>query len=322
MSANQKLSPLLCAAKDEYIKQLADVIAPFSINTVNQLYMTAKKNAGFGKPTKEFQMKLREIPVWNQSMIDAQVTAITNKYKYFPELVAAAFVSYVKILSSVKIHSHKPHIQLKLPADDVFVHKVFVNVAKTFYLDPALVKSPREVRLAIVRNAVETSVRELLPTEDILRAYLGGSVDADGVQTDQIDGEEIDLSPSPEDVVETGSAANSVSSSLEPVSALGDQQISTSPAPSYAAPIPTEANNAAAVAQLQSLLQQTAPPPIPMSQPLPSVSPSPAMPQMQQQQVPQVIQVPRANPSYAGAFVSPQMRGLGLDGASGDQFFS
>ena len=221
----------------------------------------------------------------------------------------------------MKIHSHKPHIQLKLPADDVFVHKVFVNVAKTFYLDPALVKAPREVRLAIVRNAVETSVRELLPTEDILRAYLGGSVDADGVQTDQIDGEEIDLSPSPEDVVETGSPANSVSSSLEAVSALGDPQISTSPAPSYAAHVSAD-QNAAAVAQLQSLMQQSAPPPIPMSNPIPSVSPSP-MPQMQQQQQqqPQVIQVPRANPSY-GAFVSPQMRGLGLDGAQGDQFFS
>jgi hypothetical protein len=321
MSANQKLSPLLVDAKNEYIFQIADVIAPFSINTVNQLYMAAKKNAGFGKPTREFQAKLREIPLWNQSMIDAQVTAITNKYKYFPELVAAAFVSYVKILSSVKIHSHKPHIQLKLPADDVFVHKVFVNVAKTFYLDPALVKAPREVRLAIVRNAVETSVRELLPTEDILRAYLGGSVDADGVQTDQIDGEEIDLSPSPEDVVETGSPANSVSSSLEAVSALGDPQISTSPAPSYAAHVSAE-QNAAAVAQLQSLMQQSAPPPIPMSNPIPSVSPSP-MPQMQQQQQqqPQVIQVPRANPSY-GAFVSPQMRGLGLEGAQGDQFFS
>ena len=260
MSANQKLSPLLVDAKNEYIFQIADVIAPFSINVVNQMYMAAKKNAGFGKPTKEFQMKLREIPLWNQSRIDAQVTAITNKYKYFPELVAAAFVSYVKILSSVKIHSHKPHIQLKLPADDVFVHKVFVNVAKTFYLDPALVKAPREVRLAIVRNAVETSVRELLPTEDILRAYLGGSVDADGVQTDQIDGEEIDLSPSPEDVVESGSPANSVSSSLDAVSALGDPQISTSPAPSYAAHVSAE-QNAAAVAQLQSLMQQSAPHP-------------------------------------------------------------
>ena len=315
MSAAQKLSPLLVQAKTEYMYQLADVIAPFAINTINQLYAAAKKDAGFRKPTRSFQEKLREIPVWNQSMIDAQVTAIMNKYKFFPELVAAAFVSYVKILSSVKIHAHKPHIQLKLPADDVFVHKCFVNIAKTFYLDPPLVKAPREVRLAVVRNAVETSVRELLPTEDILRAYLGGSVDADGIQTDQIDGEEIDLSPSPEDV-QTGSPANSVSSSLDAVSALGDPQISASPAPSYAMNVPTD--NSAAVAQLQQLMQQTAPPPVPMTQPFPTVSPSPMM-----QQQPQVIQVPKANP-YAGAFVSPQVssRPPMFEDSQGDQFFS
>lgn len=317
MSGNQKLSPLLVSAKDEYIRQIADVIAPFAINVVNTLYTAAKKNAGFGKPTRDFQAKLREIPVWNQSMIDAQVVAITNKYKYFPELVAAAFVSYVKILSSVKIHSHKPHIQLKLPADDVFVHKVFVNVAKTFYLDPALVKSPREIRLAIVRNAVETSVRELLPTEDILRAYLGGSVDADGIQTDQIDGEEIDLSPSPEDVqtgdvgIGGGSPTNSVSSSLESIQALGDPKISASPAPSYAAQVPQQ-QDSTAVTQLQQLMAQTAPPPVPMTLPMPSVSPSPmAQPQ------PQVIQVPR----HVGAFVSPQMQARFGENSGGDNFF-
>jgi hypothetical protein len=316
MSAAQKLSPLLVQAKTEYMYQLADVIAPFAINTVNQLYTAAKKETRFRKSTKKFQGKLREIPLWNQSMIDAQTTAIMNKYKFFPELVAAAFVSYVKILSSVKIHSHKPHIQLKLPADDVFVHKCFVNIAKTFYLDPPLVKAPREVRLAVVRNAVETSVRELLPTEDILRAYLGGSVDADGIQTDQIDGEEIDLSPSPEDV-HTGSPANSVSSSLDAVSALGDPQISASPAPSYAMNVPTD--NSAAVAQLQQLMQQTAPPPVPMTQPFPTVSPSPMLPQQPQ---PQVIQVPKANP-YAGAFVSPQVsRPPMFEDSQGDQFFS
>jgi hypothetical protein len=217
----------------------------------------------------------------------------------------------------VKIHSQRPHIQLKLPADDIFVHKVFVNVAKTFYLDPALVKSPREIRLAVVRNAVETSVRELLPTEDILKAYLGGSVDADGIQTDQIDGEEIDLSPSPENIAPE-SPANSVASSLQGVSALGDQQLSASPAPMYAPPNPADPN-AAAVAQLQSLLQQTAPPPIPMSAPLPSpYAPQPQAPQ------PQTIQVPRASPpQYAGAFVSPQMSRppIFADDAQGNDFF-
>lgn len=321
MSANQKLSPLLVEAKNSYISQLADVAAPFIINTINTLYMAAKKEAGFGKPTKLFQTKLREIPLWNQSFIDAQVTAITNKYKYFPELVAAAFVSYVKILSSVKIHSKKPHIQLKLPADDVFVHKIFVNAAKSFYLDPALVKSPREIRLALVRNAVETTVRELLPTEDILRAYLGGSVDADGIQTEEIDEEEIDLSPSPDEPSPEEAVPQQpqyvVPGSLSPVQALGSPDISPSPAPGPASTIPETQDTAVAVAQLQHILQQTAPSPVPVSQPQylqPSPSPSP-MPQ------PTVITVPKSTPYPSGAFVSPMPPKLHGD-ASGNDFFS
>ena len=316
MSANQKLSPLLVEAKNSYISQLADVMAPFVVNTINTLYMAAKKEAGFSKPTKGFQMKLREIPLWNQSMIDAQVTAITNKYKYFPELVAAAFVSYVKILSSVKIHSKKPHIQLKLPADDVFVHKIFVNAAKSFYLDPALVKSPRDVRMALVRNAVETSVRELLPTEDILRAYLGGSVDAEGIQTEEIDEEEIDLSPSPEEVVGTSPEHSVVSGSLSPVQALGDPALSPSPAPGPANAVPAVQDNAMAVAQLQQLLQQTAPAPVPMSQPQqfqPSPSPMP---------VPSVITVPKTAPYPGGAFVSPLPPRQFHEDGQGNDFFS
>jgi hypothetical protein len=321
MSANQKLSPLLVEAKNSYIYQLADIMAPFIVNTVNVLYAGAKKEAGFGKPTKKFQMKLREIPLWNQGMIDAQVTAIINKYKFFPELVAAAFVSYVKILSSVKIHSKRPHIQLKLPADDVFVHKVFVNAAKSFYLDPALVKSPRDVRLALVRSAVETSVRELLPTEDILRAYLGGSVDADGVQTDQIDEEEIDLSPSPEEAIESPESPESpeqeviIGTSVSPAEPLGSMNLVASPAPSYAPPVPDVQTNAAAVAQLQHVINQASSFPVPSSSPQmqQGVSPSPVAPPQQ------IITVPRSAP---GAFVSPAPQQFMNPDASGNDFFS
>lgn len=320
MSANQKLSPLLCQAKDEYVKQIADCMAPFVINVINMMYAAAKKNAGIGGSyIKDFQKKLREIPLWNQSMIDAQVVAITNKYKYMPELIAAVFVSYVKILSSVKIHSHKPHIQLKLPADDVFVHRVYITVAKSFYMDPGLVKSPRDVRLSVVRNAVENSVRELLPIEEILRAYLGTSVDSDGVKTDEIDEEEIDLSPSleeeqkEEERKEETSPVSSISQTLSPVQALGDQVSAPSPIPSINLPIRSpEQVNSEAIARLKDLLHKTEPTSIPLSQPIPSPS------QVAQQQ-PQVISVPRVAP---GAFVSPvQAKGLGFD-TPGDQFFS
>ncbi|ABT15051.1 hypothetical protein NY2A_B652R [Paramecium bursaria Chlorella virus NY2A] len=317
MSSAQKLSQLLIAAKDEYVNQIADIMAPFVINVINTMYTTAKKNASFGKFTRDFQRKLKEIPLWNQSLIDAQTVAISNKYKYFPELVAAVFVSYVKILSSVKIHSHKPHIQLKLPADDVFVHHVYINVAKNFYMDPALVKAPRDVRLALVRNAVETTVRELLPIEQILRAYLGTSVDNEGVRTEEIDEEEIDLSPSPEDVVKPDSPeSQALSVSSSPVQALGDPEIAPSPVPSVQPQVSTDAN-AQAIEQLKDILRQTAPIPIsqPQQQPVNS-SPSP-LPQPP-------IYVPKANPN-PGAFVSPlqaaQSRGLGFD-TTGDQYFS
>jgi hypothetical protein len=320
MSANQKLSPLLVEAKNSYIYQIADIIAPFVVNTVNTLYAASKKEAGFGKPTKAFQIKLREIPLWNQALIDAQVTAIVNKYKFFPELVAAAFVSYVKILSSVKIHSKRPHIQLKLPADDVFVHKVFVNAAKSFYLDPALVKAPRDVRLALVRSAVETSVRELLPTEDILRAYLGGSVDADGVQTDQIDEEEIDLSPSPEEAVESSPESPEqvfVGDSVSPVEPLGAIPLAPSVAPSTAPQIPNMQTNAAAVAQLQHVINQASSFPVPTSQP--QLQPQGMSPSLLVAAAPQVITVPKSAP---GAFVSPAPQHFMNPDSSGNDFFS
>ena len=317
MSANQKLSPLLVQAKNEYVNQIADCIAPFVINVINTLYAASKKNAGLGGGfVKDFQKKLREIPLWNQSMIDAQVVAITNKYKYLPELIAAVFVSYVKILSSVKIHAHKPHIQLKLPADDVFVHRVYITVAKSIYMDPGLVKSPRDVRLSVVRNAVENSVRELLPIEEILRAYLGTSVDSDGVKTDEIDEEEIDLSPSPEEEEEVHEVSPAPSESLSPVQALGDQVGAQSPMPAMTIPAQSpEQANSAAIAQLKDLLQKTEPAPVPLSQPM--MSPSP-MPQPSPA-APKVIRVETGGP---GAFVSPvQPRGLGFD-TQGNQFFS
>ena len=323
MSANQKLSPLLCMAKDEYVNQIADCIAPFVINVINTLYSAAKKNSGTfgGGFVKDFQKKLREIPLWNQSMIDGQVVAITNKHKYLPELIAAVFVSYVKILSSVKIHAHKPKISLKLPADDVFVHKVYTVAAKSFYMDPALVKAPRDVRMHLVRHAVETAVRELLPIEEILRAYLGGSVDDTGIQTNEIDDEEIDLSPTPEEkIVSPASAHSPDAASLSPVQALGDQTTAPSPAPSpfVSTNAPADSNNAEAIARLKDLLRKTE---IDSQHaPLGQSTPPVGSPDRQQE----VISVPTAPYRPApGAFVSPLMPAsrFGLD-SSGDQFFS
>jgi hypothetical protein len=170
------LTPLLIDAKKEYVGQLTDVLAPYVLNYMAAVYVAAQKanrNAG----TLAFQRALRDIPGWNSTAVHQRTAEIQNRYSFLGDLVAATFVAFVKVLSSVKLHHQKPNIRLKLPSNDTFVHKVYVHAAREFYNNPALVHADRAVKLAVVRAAVEASVRDMLPIEDILKAYLGNTVD-------------------------------------------------------------------------------------------------------------------------------------------------
>ena len=175
MDASTGMTPLLIDAKREYVGQLTDVLAPYVINYIARMYVTAQQQ---GKaPTLTFQRFLKEIPVWNSATIRERTVEIQSKYTFLSDLIAACFVAYVKILSSVKLHNQKPNIRLKLPTNDSFVHKVYVNVAREFYTAPSLISSDRATKISIVKQAVEASVRDMLPIEDILKAYLGNTVD-------------------------------------------------------------------------------------------------------------------------------------------------
>jgi hypothetical protein len=289
---SSKLSPLLVEAKDQYIRQLAEIFAPFVVHAVNSAYQYAKKHAGFGKSTIEFQKKLKEIPQWNASVISQHVTAISSKYPFFSDLVAACFVSYVKIMSSVKIHANKPNIRLRLPTDDAFVHRVFSLAAKEFYVDPSLVKASREVRMEIVRRSVESAVRDLLPIHDILKAYLGNTVDQEGVNTNEIDEED--------DVSDAMTSPRSSEPSPQP-----SPQPSPSPEPSYQ-PSP-QPSAQPSPAKSEQIVQ------VPMTSPQP-ISQERVMAELQKILGAAKVQQPAASP---GAFVTP----LGFDDAAGDKFF-
>jgi len=98
------------------------------------------------------------------------------------------------------------------------------------------------------------------------------------------------------------------------VEPLGAIPVAPSPAPSLAPHIPDAQTNAAAVAQLQHVINQSTSFPVPSSNPqVPqSVSPSPMA------GAPQVITVPKST----GAFVSPAPRQFINPDASGNDFFS
>jgi hypothetical protein len=170
--ATDQLTPLLLDAKREYVGQLTDVMAPYVLSFLANLRATS--------PTLvDFQHRLREIPVWNSNVVAQRTQEIEGRFPYLNDLIAAVFVSYTKILSSIKLGEDKPNIRLRLPANDQVVHSVFIYTAKDMYETAGLVNADRATRIATVRNAIETAVRASLPIAEILRAYLGNVVDAD-----------------------------------------------------------------------------------------------------------------------------------------------
>lgn len=268
MDAAPGLTPLLIDAKREYVGQLTDVLAPFVINYVQALYLAAvqqHRNAA----TLAFQRGLREVPQWNAPTVAQRTQEIQGRYSFLGDLIAACFVAYVKILSSVKLHQQKPNIRLRLPTNDVFVHKVYVHTAREFYANPALVKADRAAKTAVVRTAVEASVRDMLPIEDILKAYLGNTIDSadhtmnpgemmdegEGEEEQDVDGMQMMLQPGMQQVMQQPGMVMGVQPAMQPAMVPGMVAMQQQPM-GMMVPQQQPVMAAAAVAPVQAVQQQ------------------------------------------------------------------
>ena len=118
-----------------------------------------------------FQMSLRGIPSWNQQIISDKASEITHRFSYVDDLVAACIVTQVKIMSSIRLSSDRPNIRLKLPTTPDFIHELYTQTARRVYENPFVMEEP--VRLdEIIGQALERTVRKMIPFKDVLSAYL------------------------------------------------------------------------------------------------------------------------------------------------------
>lgn len=187
---------LLPSAKEEILAQVTNALAPYVLTTLNDMYKEAK--AAQKKVFITFQERLKEIPRWNDNVVRQHTQAIEVKHKFLDKLIAALFVTMVKIMSSIRLNSRdRPNIRLKLPSNEAFVHQVYIQTASVFYRNPYLVTESRDARIAAVRDGVQAAVREMLPMDDMLTAYLGRSVDEENTVSPLPDGDDDGETPAP-----------------------------------------------------------------------------------------------------------------------------
>jgi hypothetical protein len=100
---------------------------------------------------------------------------------YLEELITCVHVIQLKALSCVRVGQKQKKVDIDVPPVDAFIHKIYINVARKIYTNIYLFekniaplqiqKHNRELEL-IIRECIMNSVRESIPVEAILRAYM------------------------------------------------------------------------------------------------------------------------------------------------------
>lgn len=174
--SNQLNISVLVAAREEYLKQLKKHLTPLIQEGLISIYDDAKEEDP-DNPLRQFQIFLKEIPKWNQTILDMETKRIKDRCPFLMDCVTAIFVSNVKILASVRLGGNHSNIRIRIPTAEIFVHSVYIASAETFYYDPEpfedlLERDNIDKIKRGIDNSIEDTISSMIPIQNILQEYL------------------------------------------------------------------------------------------------------------------------------------------------------
>jgi hypothetical protein len=184
-------------SKNEWGARLLTIFTPLIIegfkSIFDESYKLCKENGETDKYLMTFQNFIPRIPKWNVTIIETEKKRIVERSgcSYLEELVACIHIIQLKLLTAMRVGQKQKKIDIKIPKLDDFIHKAYVNVARKIYKNVYLFelntsplqiqKHNRELEL-IVQECILNAVRESIPVENILRAYMDETVEEDVVE--------------------------------------------------------------------------------------------------------------------------------------------
>ena len=178
---------VLSEAKNEYTSRLLNILTPLVFqgfkSILNEATILCTNNDEHGKYLMTFQNFLSRIPKWNQEIIDTETKRIieTSKCNYLDELITCVHITQLKLLTSVRVSSEHKKLDIAVPKLNDFIHKVYIEIARKLYkcvylfednILPLLQQKNRRECELIIREGILNTIRESIPIDKILRAYL------------------------------------------------------------------------------------------------------------------------------------------------------
>ena len=184
-------------SKNEWGARLLTILTPLIIEGFKSIfeesYKLCKENGETDKYLMTFQNFIARIPKWNANIIENERKRIIERSgcSYLEELVTCIHIIQLKLLTAMRVGQKQKKIDINIPKLDDFIHKAYVNVARKVYKNVYLFelnssalqiqKHNRELEI-IVQECILNAVRESIPVESILRAYMDETVEEDVVE--------------------------------------------------------------------------------------------------------------------------------------------
>ena len=184
-------------SKNEWGSRLVTILTPLIIDgyksILDESIKLCKDNGENEKYLMTFQNLISRIPKWNTQIIELERKRICEKSgcNYLEDLITCVHIIQLKILTAMRVGQKQKKIDINIPKLDDFIHKTYVNVARRVYknvylfevsIPPLQVqKNYRELEI-IVQECILNTIRESIPVESILRAYMDETVEEDVVE--------------------------------------------------------------------------------------------------------------------------------------------
>ena len=217
-------------SKNEWGSRLVTILTPLIIDgyksILDESIKLCKENGEMDKYLMTFQNLISRIPKWNTQIIETERKRICDKSgcTYLEDLVTCVHIIQLKILTAMRVGQKQKKIDINIPKLDDFIHKTYINVARKLYKNVYLFetniaplsvqKHYRELEI-IVQECILNTLRESIPVESILKAYMDETVEEDVIEEVK---EQIIEEPIRKPIDKQGDSPNAVADCLPPKS--------------------------------------------------------------------------------------------------------
>tara|TARA_Y100000992_G_scaffold160743_2_gene107593 strand:- start:2883 stop:3893 length:1011 start_codon:yes stop_codon:yes gene_type:complete len=235
-------------SRNEWCSRLVSIFTPLvqeGIKSIfNEAWNMCSKNNELDKYLMTFQNLLSRIPKWNNEIIEEERKRIIERSgcNYLEDLITCVHIIQLKVLTCIRVGNKQKKIDISTPDLDGFIHKVYIHTARKLYKNTYLYdknvnplqnqKNNREIE-NIIQECIMMSIRESIPTEEIIRAYMDESVEheeeviIEDVPVEQVKTNVDDVKENDEEEIEIITKEEDIPEQVPVIKNIDDKEVKT-----------------------------------------------------------------------------------------------